>query len=102
MYRAVEVAGHFVLLGSEIMDPIISYSDSGEHAVATEGINRMANHESNASTDLDTSGQPPAKKLRLDGSSTVSAPIERPRGTAPVKAEYASIQPSCPGRFNVE
>jgi tRNA-dihydrouridine synthase 3 len=49
----------------------------------------MANgHESNASTDLDTSGQPPAKKLRLDGSSTVSAPIERPRGTAPVKAEF--------------
>jgi hypothetical protein len=85
------------------MDPIMSHSDSAEHAVVTEGINRMANgHESNASTDLDTSGQPPAKKLRLDGSSTVSAPIERPRGTAPVKAEYASIQPSCSGRFNVE
>lgn len=72
-----------------------SYSNPAEHAVV-EGI-RMAN----ASADLDTSGQPPVKNLRLDGSSTVSAPTEIPRGTAPVKAEYALIQ-SNSGHFKVE
>jgi hypothetical protein len=77
------------------MDPSTEvHSNGANNGNVTEGIEATSTkyHVSNPINSMAKLEESPAKRLKLDESSTTRT-IERPRGTAPIKAEYVTYPP---------